>query len=263
MASDEFAGKWSFSTRPFSFCLTRISQSDVGAALCVESQEWDWWIKSLSSSERTSHSLKISLSCQSQRYHLRLIWSSQSSLSDDVTQPILLSHSFLMFLFLFFSLEGLDAPDAVGVRRILLHHAVLHHSTVIWRKKNQKRAGPKRELCFYLTVPLILWKQCACLRVLPVPRGVVWSKADQGVCGGVGEPSACQPVSYPFSPYNTMTTAVQSNELVFEFASNGMDEINQVHHSHVYCFLRYQPFIIDLKTLILIPEIFVIRHVNL
>ncbi len=108
------------------------------------------------------------------------------SLSDDVTQPILLSHSFLMFLFLCFSLEGLDAPDAVGVRRILLHHAVLHHSTVIWRKKIRSVQDQKRELCFYLTVPLILWKQCSCLRVLPVPKGVVWSEAVRGVRGGVG-----------------------------------------------------------------------------
>ncbi len=73
-----------------------------------------------------------------------------SPLSDDVTQPILLSHSFLMFLFLFFSLEGLDAPDAVGVRRILLHHAVLRHSTVIWRKKKSEACRTKKGTLFLL-----------------------------------------------------------------------------------------------------------------
>lgn len=59
------------------------------------------------------------------------------SLSDDVTQPILLSRSFLMFLFLCFSLEGLDAPDAVGVRRILLQSSTTLPSS----------GGKKSEAC--------------------------------------------------------------------------------------------------------------------
>lgn len=35
-----------------------------------------------------------------------------------------------------------------------------------------------------------------------------------------------------------MTTAVQPNELVFEFASNGMDEINQVCSFH--CLINFR-----------------------
>lgn len=56
-----------------------------------------------------------------------------------------------------------------------------------------------------------------------------------------------------------MTTAVQSSELVFEFASNGMDEINQVHYNQV-CI--YSPQLTQKPPDIMIPEI-VIRHANL
>lgn len=59
----------------------------------------------------------------------------------------------------------------------------------------------------------------------------------RGVRGGVGTLCLSSCVLPSLSPYNTMTTAVQSSELVFEFASNGMDEINQVHHNHICCFL--------------------------
>lgn len=42
----------------------------------------------------------------------------------------------------------------------------------------------------------------------------------------------------------TMTTAVQPSELVFEFASNGMDEINQVNRTPLMslntCTVRYK-----------------------
>lgn len=61
-----------------------------------------------------------------------------------------------MFLLLCFSLEGLDAPDAAGARS-LLHHAVLRHPVShLEKKKVSNVQDQKRELCFYLTVLLIV-----------------------------------------------------------------------------------------------------------
>ncbi|KAI4896161.1 hypothetical protein NFI96_032372 [Prochilodus magdalenae] len=77
---------------------------------------------------------------------------------------------------------------------------------------------------------------CTGLRALPVLRGVVpllW-----GVSGEAGV-TACQSEPSPHHPHPSrhccaMTTAVQSSELVFEFASNGMDEINQLDDPSVF-----------------------------